>query len=176
MGLWISFFLLFFVFLLRTPPATAGSNPNPEGLSSLTIDADKQFDFAQHHFTAKAYGMAIIEYQRFIYFFPEDERVTLALYNIGMSYYSTSRFQEAAASFDKVIDQYEGTDLSVKSYFMKSSALVKINASGSAVINLQNLIAITDDINVRDEAYYQIGWIYLDMASWDNAKIYFSNK
>jgi len=118
--------------------------------------------------------MAIIEYQRFIYFFPEDERVALAMYNIGMSYYSTSRFQEAAASFDKVIDRYEGTDLSIKSYFMKSNALVKLNASGSAVVNLQNLIAITDDINVKDEAYYQIGWVYLDMASWDNARIYFS--
>ncbi len=108
--------------------------------------------------------MAIIEYQRFIYFFPEDERVGLAMYDIGMAYYFSNRYQEAVASFEKVINRLEDTDLSVKSYVMKSRCLVKLNASGSAVINLQNLIAITNDINVKDEAYYQIGWIYLNMA------------
>jgi tetratricopeptide (TPR) repeat protein len=171
--LWALFFLLLFILLFCTT-SSAGSNGKLDRVASLTIDANQQFEFAQHHFTAKAYGMAVIEYQRFIYFFPEDERVALALYNIGMSYYSTNRFQEAIASFEKVIDQHGGTDLSVKSYYMKSKSLTKLNASGSAVINLQNLIAITDDINVKDEAYYQIGWIYLYMASWRKAAAYFA--
>ena len=171
--LWALFFLLLFILLFCTT-SYAGSNGKLDRLASLTIDANQQFEFAQHHFTAKAYGMAIIEYQRFLYFFPEDERVALALYNIGMSYYSTNRFQEAVASFEKVIDQHDGTELSVKSYYMKSKSLTKLNASGSAVINLQNLIAITDDINVKDEAYYQIGWIYLNMASWEKAASYFA--
>lgn len=171
--LWALFFPLFFILLL-CPPSSAGSNPRHDRLLSLTIDADKQFDFAEHHFTAKAYGMAIIEYQRFIYFFPEDERVALAMYNIGRAYYATNRFQEAVAVFEKIIDQHSGTDLSVKSYFMNSRCLVNLNASGSAVINLQNLIAITSDINVKDKAYYQIGWIYLNQALWEKATLYFS--
>jgi tetratricopeptide (TPR) repeat protein len=167
------FFSLSFIVLLF-PPSFAGSNPKPDGQLSLIIDADKQFDFAQHNFSTKAYAMAIIEYQRFTYFFPEDKRVPLALYRIGMSYYSINRFQEAVESFKKVIYQYGDTDLSVKSYFMISKSLMGLNASGSAIINLHNLIALTDDVNVKDEAYYRTGWIHLEMASWEKATFFFS--
>ena len=167
------FFSLSFIVLLF-PPSFAGSNPKPDGQLSLIIDADKQFDFAQHNFSTKAYAMAIIEYQRFIYFFPEDKRVPLGLYRIGMSYYSINRFQEAVESFEKVTHQYGDTDLSVKSYFMISKSLIGLNASGSAIINLHNLIALTDDVNVKDKAYYRLGWIHLEMASWEKATFFFS--
>ncbi|UCD32077.1 MAG: tetratricopeptide repeat protein [Desulfobacterales bacterium] len=169
----ILFFALSFI-VLPFSPSLAGSNPKPDHQSSLIIDADKQFDFAQHHFTTQAYAMAIIEYQRFIYFFSEDKRVPLALYRIGMSYYLMNRFQEAVESFEKVIHQYADTDLSVKSYFMVSKSLLGLKDSGSAIINLHNLIALTDDVNVKDEANYRIGWIHLEMDSWEKATVFFA--
>lgn len=160
--------------LLHFPPLFAAMASKLDRTSSICIGADQQFNFAQHHFNAKSYEMAIIEYQRFIYFFPQDERVALAMYRIGMAYYSTNRLQEALRSFADMIDRYGGTDLSVKSYFMKSECLIQLNDAGSAVINLQNLIAIADDINIKDEAYYRIAWIYINMASWDQASLNFS--
>jgi tetratricopeptide (TPR) repeat protein len=170
---WGLLFPLFFI-LLHFPPSFAAMDSEPDRSSSICIGADQQFNFAQHHFNAKSYQMAIIEYQRFIYFFPEDKRVALAMYRIGMAYYSIDRLQQALRSFADVIDRYGGTDLSVKSYLMKSECLIRLNDAGSAVINLQNLIAIADDINVKDEAYYRIGWIYINTASWDQASLYFS--
>ena len=57
---------------------------------------------------------------------------------------------------------------------MISESHVKLKAYGSAIINLQNLIAITDDKSVRNKAYYKIGWIYIEMASWEKARHYFA--
>jgi hypothetical protein len=77
-------------------------------------------------------------------------------------------------SFNAVIDRYVDTDLSIKSYFMISEAHIKIKTFGLAIINLNNLITLTDDEDVRDEAYYRLGWIYIETASWENARLNFS--
>jgi hypothetical protein len=57
---------------------------------------------------------------------------------------------------------------------MVSKCYTELNALGFAIINLHNIIAITDDADVKDEANYRIGWIHLEMASWKEAKRYFS--
>ena len=57
---------------------------------------------------------------------------------------------------------------------MISEAHVNLNTFGPAIINLNNLITITHDEDVRDEAYYRIGWICIETASWEKARLYFS--
>lgn len=167
------FFILFFLFIPFSQ-CNAGSMTEPDLKSSIMINPDKQFNFAEQYFSNKDYLHAVGEYNRFIYFFPEDQRVETAMYRIGMSYYLGRHFKEAVNAFNAVIDRYVDTDLSVKSYFMISEAHVKLNAFGLAVINLTNLIMITHNEEVRDEAYYRIGWIYIETASWEEARRYFS--
>ncbi|OQY10120.1 MAG: hypothetical protein B6I30_08775 [Desulfobacteraceae bacterium 4572_187] len=170
-------FLIFFnLFFLFTPfcDSVAGSDPEPDIKSSIIISPDKQFDFAEAYFSNKDYLMAVGEYERFIYFFPEDERVETAMYRIGMSYYLGRHFKKAVDSFNAVIDRYVDTDLSIKSYFMISETHVNRNTFGPAIINLNNLITTTHDEDVRDEAYYRLGWIYVETASWEKARLYFS--
>jgi len=170
------FFIFVTIFFLLIPfsPCVAGADPEPDIKSSIIISPDKQFDFAEYYFSNKDYLMAVAEYNRFIYFFPGDQRVETAMYRIGMSYYLGRHFKEAADSFIAVIDRYVDTELSIKSYFMISEAHVKLNAFGSAIINLNNLITITHDEDVKDEAYYRIGWIYIETASWEKARLNFS--
>ena len=171
--LFLTFFNIFFLFIPFSQ-SVAGSDPEPDIKSSIIISPDKQFDFAEYYFSNKDYLMAVAEYNRFIYFFPGDQRVETAMYRIGMSYYLGRHFKEAADSFIAVIDRYVDTELSIKSYFMISEAHVKLNAFGSAIINLNNLITITHDEDVKDEAYYRIGWIYIETASWEKARLNFS--
>ena len=167
------FFTIFFLFISFSR-CLAESDLEPDLNSSITINPDKQFNFAEYYFSQKDYLMAVAEYNRFIYFFPEDQRVETVMYRIGMSYYRGGYFKEAVNSFRAVIDRYVDTDLSVKSYFMISEAHVKQYAFGLAVINLNNLITMTHDEEVRDEAYYRIGWICIETASWVEARRYFS--
>ena len=146
-----------------------------QGASALTItlNPDKQFNYAQELFSAKDYLTAVNEYKRFIYFFPKDERVELAMFQIGQSYFLGRKFDEAVKSFKKLTDRYFETEYSIKSYFKISDIYIELKAFDLALINLNNLIMITKDENIRDEAYYRIGWIYIETASWDNARHYF---
>ena len=168
--------ILITVFFLVAPlyQSFAGSESKSTLEPVLVISSDKQFEFADFYFSNKEYSRAINEYKRFIYFFPKNEKVELARYRICKSYYNDKRFTEAIESLKSLIEQYVDTDLSIKSYFMMSESYVKINAFNSAIITLHNLITITDDIYVEDRAYYKTGWIYLEMASWEKARDYFT--
>jgi len=152
-------------FLLSPSLAIAGSE--------LRIDADNQFGYAEALFIKEDFSRAVGEYKRFVYFFPEDDRVEQAKFNIGMSFFKSSRYLEAIQSFTALIDTFRDTELSIKSYLMISQCHIKRKAPAAAVLGLHNLAALTDDGDVRDEANYRIGWIYLEMADWDKARRYF---
>ncbi|MFC1829872.1 tol-pal system YbgF family protein, partial [Thermodesulfobacteriota bacterium] len=141
--------------------------------SVLEIDADMQFKFAEDAFDDADYATAVAEYKRFLYFFPEDERVERARYNIGLSYFKGKRYKSAIGSFEALTEKYGETDLSRKSYFLISESYVELKEFGPAVINLKNLIAVTEDPDVKDEAYYRMGWIHLETESWEKAQLAF---
>jgi TolA-binding protein len=168
-----AFFSIFFLFIPFTQ-SFAGSGSQPVPNSFLILNPDKQFNYAQDLFSAKDYFTAVNEYKRFIHFFPKDERVELAMFQVGMSYFLGRHFNEAVNSFKKLTDQYFDTEYSFKSYFMISEAYVKLKAFNFALINLNNLVTVTQDEDIRDEAYYRIGWIHVETASWDKARHYFN--
>jgi len=161
------FFALYLVtfFMLLPGLAYAGT--------VIQIDADSQYGFAEQYFLKGEYSRAVDEYKRFVYFFPGDDRVERALYQCGMAFYIGRQYADAIASFNAVIDQFFSSELAVKSYFMVSESHVRLNQYSAAVINLHNLITRSHDADVKDEANYRLGWIYIETASWDNARLYF---
>lgn len=139
----------------------------------IQIDADAQYDFAEQYFLKGEYSRAVDEYKRFIYFFPGDDRVPRAMYQSGMSFYLGRRYTDAIASFNEVIEKPTGSKWAVKSHFMIGESQMRLNRYGSAAITLHNLISVSQDADVRDEANYRLGWIYLETGAWDNAGLYF---
>lgn len=140
---------------------------------SVEIEADVQFEFARQYFSSREYDRAISEYERFIFFFPEDARIPQAMYEIALSYFESKNFKKALAAFAEIADKYGDaafSAFSAKAYFMISECYLKLDDPGQAVSNLYNLIALGDDKNIRDECFYRIGWIYIETASWDKAK------
>jgi len=169
----VTFFLIFFLFF-PCSQSYAGSDSEVDAKPFIIIDADKQFEFAEYLFSNQEYARAIGEYARFIYFFPEDDRIEPAMFRIGLAHFKSKRFSRAVCAFKTLIEKYGRTDLSIKSYLMISESYAESNAFDNAIINLHNLITITGDENIQDEAYYRIGWLYIEMASWEKAKDYFS--
>ena len=158
------FFLTFF-FTIPFPQCFADS--------PLIIDPEKQFNFAESYFSNKNYLRSIAEYERYIYFFPDGDKVELAMYRIGMAYFEGGRFKDAIFSFNKILEKYPKTDTYVNAYFMISECRVKREEFGEAILHLQNLLAVTEDIEIMDRANYKIGWIYIELAEWEKARFYF---
>lgn len=163
--------LLFLVFALLGCTLNAFGEP-------LVVDANRQFQFAERLFKQGKYLQAVGEYERFIYFFPEDNRVPRARYRIGMTYFQREKYPEAIGAFQELIDHDSGeprtlNDPVTQAYFRISEAYRKLNAPGQAVANLRNLILLAENGAVEDEAYYRTGWIFLESGAWDRAAAFF---
>jgi tetratricopeptide (TPR) repeat protein len=153
--------LFFFLFLF-----SIHSHAAPE----IALDPVRQFQFAEHYFQKAEYYRAIGEYERFIYFFPDSDKVELARYRIGLSFLKGERYQEAIQAFDALIEEYQNTGYALKSYIRASEAYVLLKSYDMALTGLRNLITVAPDQEVRDEAYYKEGWVYLEMGMWENAR------
>lgn len=146
---------------------------------TIEIDADRQFDFAEHLFAKKEYDRAITEYERFIFLFPGDDRLEDALYQIGMAHFNTRRYPDAAEAFFQVIDRAGGrpvseSDTVARAYVRVSECYVNMGATGEAVNNLNNLATLADSPGLQDEARYRMGWILLEEGLWKNSALAFS--
>jgi len=153
--------LFFFLFLF-----SIHSHAAPE----IALDPERQFQFAEHYFQKAEYYRAIGEYERFIYFFPDSDKVELARYRIGLSFLKGERYQEAIQAFDALIEEYQNTGYALKSYIRASEAYVLLKSYDMALTGLRNLITVAPDQEVRDEAYYKEGWVYLEMGMWEKAR------
>ncbi|NNG01643.1 MAG: tetratricopeptide repeat protein [Desulfobacteraceae bacterium] len=160
--------LCFIAFVCLTGPFTVSAN------TMRMIDADDQFNLANAYYQDQEFELAIIEFNRFVYFFPQDMRLEQARYHIGLSYFNTRQYKKAVKHFSNLINFHEDSTLAVESYFMISRCYVQLNLMGQAVSTLQNIATLSTDTNVKDRAYYTMGWIEIDQLNLRQAKIYFN--
>ena len=80
-GLWV-FLVGIFLFLLRTSPVMSGQ---------IIVDSDEQFALGRATMEKGEYGRAVVEFERFIHFFPESPKVLKARYLIGVCYLKGGR-------------------------------------------------------------------------------------
>lgn len=150
-------------------------SPFVHAQTTIVIKADDQFRFAERYFTKGEYYRAIGEYERFIHFFPQDPRVALARYRVGLSYLKGERFTQAVQSFHAMIEKCEDAELVIKSYLKMSESYVKLKQFSSSLTALDGLIKKSSDPDVKDKAYYKQGWIYLEMDEWEKAQASFDS-
>ncbi|MDY6951891.1 MAG: tetratricopeptide repeat protein [Thermodesulfobacteriota bacterium] len=141
--------------------------------TSVIIKADDQFAFAEAYFHRGEYYRAIGEYKRFIHFFPKEPRVASARYKIGLAYVEGQRFKEAIEALGRVILEYPATELSFKSYLKIAACHVKLGEPDEALGTLDTLLKVSQDQDMRDEALYQGGWIFLARDEWEKARAAF---
>ena len=144
----------------------------------IEIDADKQFAFAEFNFKNNEYAIAICEYKRFIYFFPNDKRIDQAMLRTGMSQLNIKNYTDAIDTFNNIINiasdmPHEITDIQAKAYFMKSRCYAILNDKINAVATLGDLTQKTKNTDVIDKANYYTGWLYIENRSWESAKRFF---
>ncbi len=144
------------------------------GLAQLTIDADGQFRYAQSRLDAGAFDEAIVEFNRFIHFFPADPRLSQARFQTGIAHYRAGRYQPAAAIFSLQTVQYAGSPLDNEAFFMLSRSHARQGMIEQAMVDLHNLMASSSEADVIDRARYELGWLHVDQGRWKHADREFS--
>jgi tetratricopeptide (TPR) repeat protein len=145
-----------------------------------TISADAQLEFARSYLSAERYADAVRELERFIHFFPDDPRVPDARYAVGWACLEAGEAERAAEILETVAAEIgtgllSPSDTAVRAHFTLAAAYARMDEPGRAVAVLQNLVAATENREIRDAALYRMGWTYLEAEAWRPARLAFEN-
>jgi tetratricopeptide (TPR) repeat protein len=143
---------------------------------AIEINADGQLRFADSYFEDGNYPRAIAEYERFLHFFPKDDRGDAVRYQIGTAFFEAGRYRDAIDRFSRLAEaggppaELAPDDLSFRSFLMIAESYVRLDARDTAVSILTRLLAATDSPGIADEIHYRIAWIQLRGHNWRGAK------
>jgi tetratricopeptide (TPR) repeat protein len=158
--------LCLILFALLCLPALALAS----GPQTLTIDAARQLQFADTLFSQQQYRRAGEEYQRFAFFFPQDPRQRQARFKAGQAFLLAKDTLTAVDLFKQLGSQGLTDTIAVESYFMLVECHLQMNDPTNAVVEMNNLIGLSNDTDIRDRAYHRLGWLYIDQTDWDAAQ------
>lgn len=127
----------------------------------IFITADTQYGYAEKCFQEKDFLTAMVEFKRFIHFFPEDERIKKASFFTGKALYQLKDYEEAKKVFNTLLFPFSEDPMVVEAYFMMANTHEQMGKEGEAERVLQNLLLLTDDIRTKDRVHATLGWIDL---------------
>lgn len=153
-------FLALTVLLISMPAAT----------HALTLESDQQLEYADSLFNLGQYMRAAEEYQRFTFFFPDHPHLRSVVFKSAEAFLLAKEADNALTIFKSLSTTEPLDELAVESYFKMAECYIAMNAPTQAVVQLNNLITINDDPDIRDRANYRIAWIHIDLTDWGAAR------
>ncbi len=136
----------------------------------VQLDRDRQYAFARSLYVSRRFTRAAAEFERFIFFFPDDTRVPEAQFKVADAYFKAGQYQEAITVCRIVTEKGESSLDTDRFYLLLARCQVKVNQVDQALITLHNLLSITQNPVSRDDARYLGMWIFIENAQWAKAR------
>lgn len=157
----LSFFLsLFFIFLLLPTPALS---------VQITIDSEEQFQFARQTMERGEYLRAVAEFERFIHFFPKDEKVPQAHYLIGFCYLKAKEYALARKVLENVNKSYPDRPVAGKALFLMGESYYRQGLQKEAQMYFKKVIERYPHLDVKHAAQYRLAWSRMKVDQWREA-------
>jgi outer membrane protein assembly factor BamD (BamD/ComL family) len=162
-------FLVFFAVVIGLFLSCA----SPVLSDQVIINSDDQFDFAHSIMDDGDYARAVVEFERFIHFFPVDSRVPRARLFIGMCYLNDRRYEEAREIFYPFITSEQDSPLSAKAVFLMGESYYQQGISKEAEHYFVQVIEKYPDSDLKNAALYRLGWTRMRQNKWSEASAVF---
>lgn len=143
--------------------------PRPAASQQLVIDADMQFELARSFMDKSDYGRAISEYERFIYFFPKDRRVSLARELIGLCYLDDGKFLDARNVFARSFRADPDSPMAKKALFLTGESYYREGVFDKAENFFGEVLERYPSPSLRNKALYRLGWTRMQGNRWREA-------
>ncbi|MBW2096317.1 MAG: tetratricopeptide repeat protein, partial [Deltaproteobacteria bacterium] len=145
----------------------------PVFAASLVIDPVSQFRFADGLMDRGEYDRAILEYERFIHFFPEEKAVSSARLLMGLCFMKAGRYEKARTVFQEIITNHHD-DVSVqKALFLMGESYYQQGISREAEYYFQRLFREFPQSKFRQAVLYRLGWTKMREDQWEEASCLF---
>ena len=103
---------------------------------------------------------ALQELEDFIRLHPGDDLADDAEFMVGEVYFSQQKYQEAVAAYDRLLKEHAAGDKAASAYLKKGLALLEMNRTADAVIQLQHVVTAfpkSDEARIARERLKALG-------------------
>ena len=152
--------LLTVVILWAAPPVFS---------EQIVIDADRQFEFAHSFMDRGDYDLAVNEFERFIYFFPKDRRVSQARQLIGLCYLDGHKFEDARKIFAQVYRADPDSPMAKNALFLTGESYYKEGVFDKAESFYDEVLERYPSPSLKNKALYRLGWTRMQENRWREA-------
>jgi len=143
--------------------------------AQITIDSDEQFRFAEQTMEKGDPLRAIVEFERFLQFFPEDKRVPNARLLIAQCYMKAKDYESGRKILNEVMNGYKGTLAGGKALFLMGESYYEQGLYEEAERYFRGVVAVYPELELKNSAVYRIGWIQMQTGKWHEASETFKN-
>jgi len=158
-------FLPLFIFTLWAVPAIWAISA-PVSANQIVIDSDDQFQFALQTLELGEYQRAVVEFERFIHFFPDSEKVPRARYLIGAAYLKGKQYETARNVLLEVYESYSHKLLGGKALLLIGESYFAQGISDEAKFYFKRVIQEFPLPELTNPAYYRLGWSRMQTDQW----------
>jgi outer membrane protein assembly factor BamD (BamD/ComL family) len=154
------FFLFFLIFLSHTPFTLS---------DQIVIDSEDQYRFAQAALDKGEYLRAIAEFERFVHFFPRDDRVPEARYRIGLCYIMAKDYDSGRGVLEDVYTDYSSAPGGGKALFLIGESYFQEGLTEEAEHYFRKVVEAYTDLELKNRALYRLGWNWMKQDKWGEA-------
>ncbi len=154
------FFIVFCSLLLKAFPVFP---------DQVVIDSADQFDFACTCMEKGEYEIAVGEFERFIHFFPDDPQVPASRRLIGLCYLKNQNFDKARDIFFQITNSEQSSPEVGKALLLLGESCYLQGLYLEAEYYYDLLIERSPNLNLKNAAFYRLGWAGMQEGRWKDA-------
>ena len=137
--------------------------------SQIILKSEDQFKFALEYMKKGKFQQAVGEFERFIYFFPGDEKVPGARYLIGVCYLDGKEYEQARKVFREIGKSYPAKAISREAFFLIGESYYREGALEEAERYFRKVMDDYPDTELANAAKYRLGWSQMKKNKWRDA-------
>jgi Tfp pilus assembly protein PilF len=137
--------------------------------AQILIDSEDQFHFAEQVMAKGEYLRAVVEFERFIHFFPDDQKVPRAHLLIGTCYLKARDYESARKVFDTLYRTYPEGLIGGKALLLMGESYYRQGIYKEAEYYFQKVIEIYPQPELKNSAVYRLGWCRMQTRNWQEA-------
>jgi tetratricopeptide (TPR) repeat protein len=137
--------------------------------AQITIDSDEQFRFAEQTMEKGDTLRAVVEFERFLHFFPNDKRVPKARLLMAQCYLKAKDYESARKILNEALNVYRGTLVGGKALFLMGESYYEQGLYEEAERYFKGVLGAYSDPELRNSASYRLAWIQMQTGKWQEA-------
>ena len=135
----------------------------------IILRSDDQFRFAVQAMDKGEYPRAVAEFERFVYFFPRDEKVQKARLLIGVCYLRAKTYEPARKALEDVFNTYSDSLTGGKALLLIGESYYRQGISSEAGHYFRKVVETYPQPELKNPAIYRLGWSQMQSFRWRDA-------